>query len=65
MTVWALAAWLCAGPGITGECRPLPPIVYPNRHACLVVQRRAMAQAPTMWGRCHRIPEPHPDAEPR
>lgn len=53
MIVWLLQIWLCASPGPSGECRPMPDRVFDTRAACLRAAGELRATAPRMTAHCH------------
>ena len=49
---WILTSWLCAGPGITGECAPQRDELYATRRTCLAAARMAKAGLPELHTNC-------------
>lgn len=43
LAAWILTSWLCAGPGVAGECAPQPDESYGDRRTCLAAARLAQA----------------------
>lgn len=54
VAAWILTSWLCAGPGVTGECVPPRDERYPTRATCLAAARIAKAGLPELHTNCRR-----------
>ncbi len=53
---WLLWAWLCSGPGASGECAPLPDRPMPSRVDCLRAARALHVENPQVVAHCRRVP---------
>ena len=52
---WILWAWLCAGPGPTGECRPLSDQTTEGRGTCLHAAREMRQANSQIIAHCRRL----------
>jgi hypothetical protein len=58
--IWILWAWLCAGPGRTGECAPLPDRLIEGRGLCLRQARETREAFPQINAHCRRAKQRNP-----